>query len=260
MYPEHGATAPQSGYRQDIEMVVSDQRLELIERIDLFRGLPEQVREALAGRSRVHDIERSEFLFIAGQPAHSLYALVQGHVKVVREMSDGQEVILRLLQPGEIIGPATCCGEEVHSTSAITLSPATVLLTPANDVHRMAHDHPEFALALVHDIGERLREADDRIAELQAERAERRVARALLRLASKAGKRSEQGIEVRIPLSRQNLAEYSGTTLTTVSRILSSWDREGLIVAGRQRVTIINTRELALIAEDLRHHRAAPLR
>jgi CRP-like cAMP-binding protein len=81
------------------------------------------------------------------------------------------------------------------------------------------------------------------------ERVERRVARALLKLADHAGRKAPGGVEIDFPLSRQDLAEMTGTTLFTVSRLLSGWDEKGLIKAERQRVTVLSAEALQTIAE-----------
>ncbi len=96
-----------------------------------------------------------------------------------------------------------------------------------------------------------VQEMHARFRELATERVERRVARALLRLASQAGRRLADGVLIDLPLSRQEIAEMTGTTLFTVSRLLSEWERRGMIDAGRERVVIRNPHELVLIAEDI---------
>lgn len=85
----------------------------------------------------------------------------------------------------------------------------------------------------------------------QGNRTERRVAHALLRLVRQAGRRVEGGVEVDFPLSRQDIAAMTGTTLHTVSRILSGWETRGIVESGRQPVTIRQPHALVAIAEDL---------
>ncbi|HET8524865.1 MAG TPA: Crp/Fnr family transcriptional regulator, partial [Thermomicrobiales bacterium] len=103
----------------------------------------------------------------------------------------------------------------------------------------------------IQELAKRLREAEHRISELQAERVERRIARTLLRLASKSGIRTAEGVEITLPLSRQHLAELAGATLSTVSRVLSGWDRQGVIHARREKIIIAHPHQLVAIAEDL---------
>jgi cAMP-binding proteins - catabolite gene activator and regulatory subunit of cAMP-dependent protein kinases len=83
------------------------------------------------------------------------------------------------------------------------------------------------------------------------ERVERRVARALLRLVQEAGRRVDAGVEIDFPVSRQDIAEMTGTTLYTVSRLLSSWEERGIVRSGRQRIILTTPHALVALAEDL---------
>jgi len=94
-----------------------------------------------------------------------------------------------------------------------------------------------------------IQEMQERYRELATEKVERRIARVLLRLASQMGIKNEGGIE--LSFTRQDLAEMSGTTLYTVSRTLSDWERQGLVEAGRERVLIRNPHGVVSIAEEL---------
>jgi CRP-like cAMP-binding protein len=84
---------------------------------------------------------------------------------------------------------------------------------------------------------------------MSTEQVERRVAHALLRLAKQAGRRVEEGVEIDFPISRQDVAEMTGTTLHTVSRILSAWEQQGFVASGRQRITLREPHKLLTIAE-----------
>jgi CRP-like cAMP-binding protein len=103
-----------------------------------------------------------------------------------------------------------------------------------------------------------VRDFQDRVRELSTERVERRIARALIRLVRQAGKKVQEGVLIDLPLSRQDLAEMSGTTLFTVSRTLSQWESKGLIQSGRERVVVRNPHGLVSIAEDLPPGQVAP--
>ncbi len=228
-----------------------EERQRFLARVRLFSDLSEATRAAVAARCRVQRVRRGEIVFVEGEPADAVNLLGAGKVKIVRETEEGREVILRLIQPGEIFGGVGGWGEERYPATAVALEDAVVLRVPARDFRGLIASHPDFALAVVRELGLRLREAEARIRELQTERVERRIARTLLRLAGKTGVRTERGIEIGLPLSRQDLAELSGATLSTVSRTLSAWDREGIVVAGRERVTLLAPHRLVAIAEDL---------
>ena len=89
---------------------------------------------------------------------------------------------------------------------------------------------------------------------MSSEQVEQRIAHAILRLIKQAGRKTAEGVEIDFPISRQDLAEMTGTTLHTVSRLLSSWDweDEGLVRGGRQKVTVTDPHGLMLIAESRR--------
>jgi len=99
-------------------------------------------------------------------------------------------------------------------------------------------------------VGSRLQETHTRVVEMSTQQVERRVAHALLRLVQQAGRKVEAGIEIDFPISRQDIAEMTGTTLHTVSRILSAWESDGLVEGGRQRIVLRDPHRLFQLAGE----------
>jgi len=99
-------------------------------------------------------------------------------------------------------------------------------------------------------LGARLQDSQTRILEMSTQQVEKRVAHAILRLANQAGRKTETGILIDFPISRQDIAEMTGTTLHTVSRILSAWEEKGLVESGRQRITVCDPHGLVMLAEE----------
>jgi CRP-like cAMP-binding protein len=219
--------------------------------VPLFGGLAPDMVRSVAHRFSVKIVERGGFVFLEGDRATSLNVLAEGRVKVIRETDEGREVILRQIDPGEIFGGAGGWGSATYPASARAQEHSIVLRLPAERFTALIREQPDFAMAVVSELGRRLREAEARIRDLQSERVERRLARALLRLANKTGTRRPEGIELGVPLTRQDLAELAGTTLSTASRTLSAWDQQGIIASARERVTILRPHALVAIAEDL---------
>ena len=259
MDAEHAEHAEQAGQAKRVSKDVgtgggtwnADARTAFLRGVRLFRGMDDATLAAAAGRFRVRHFADGEFVFLAGMRAGSVNLLGSGRVKVVRETEEGREVILRFIQPGDLFGGAGGWGEAEYPASAVAQGQTVVLQLPAREFDALVAESPAFARAVIGELGRRLREAENRIRELQTERAEQRIARALLRLANKTGVKTAAGIEIGVRLSRQDLAELSGTTLSTASRTLSAWDRQGVIVAGRERVTIARPHALVAIAEEL---------
>jgi hypothetical protein len=96
----------------------------------------------------------------------------------------------------------------------------------------------------------RLQETHTRVIEISTEQVERRIAHALLRLANQAGRKVEGGVKIDFPISRQDIAEMTGTTLHTVSRTLSLWEQQGLVGSARQSVVLKDPHRLFVLAEQ----------
>jgi CRP-like cAMP-binding protein len=236
---------PEEGTGSTIEDV------EILARCPVFQGLaPEELRHIRAS-ARPKELRRGEVLFSQGDPAKYAYVVESGQMRLVQVLSDGREVIYRILTPGEFFGGIASLGEARYPVSAEALEDSVVLGWSGEAMRRLLLRHPRVALNLLRLQARRIEELQERVQELSSERVERRVARAVLRLARQAGRRTEEGILVDLPLRREDLASLTGTTLFTTSRILSQWERQGIVSAGRQRLVIRIPHALVEIAEDL---------
>ena len=99
-------------------------------------------------------------------------------------------------------------------------------------------------------VGSRLQESHTRVVEMSTQQVEQRVAHALLRLAKQSGRKVDHGVEIDFPISRQDIAQMTGTTLHTVSRILSGWEQAGLVESGRQRIVLREPHKIFVLAEQ----------
>ncbi|MCO5175380.1 MAG: Crp/Fnr family transcriptional regulator [Thermomicrobiales bacterium] len=227
-----------------------ERRADLLSWVRPFSQLDRDVLNSVASQCRVRSFQKGEIIFVEGQPAGAIYVLADGEVRVVRETDDAREVILRLIRPGELFGGAGGWGASHYPATTIASARSDVLALAATEFSRLIEEHPAFATGLIRELSMRLREAESRIQELQTERVERRIARMLMRLANRTGRRIEQGIEIDATLSRQAIADLCGTTLSTASRILASWDQRGILISAREHVVIVRTHELVAIADD----------
>ena len=217
----------------------------------VFAGLGGEAREAVAALFTPRHFPRDTALLLEGDPAEVYYLLAEGQVKVVQTSAEGFEVILHLLGPGDLLGALPNFNEGTYPASAIALTEVVAYAVSPADFEAILERHPSVALHLLHFAASRLRASHARLRELATERVERRIARTLSRLAAQIGERTKRGIVLRAPLSRQDLAELTGTTLFTVSRTLKEWERRGILIAGREQVILLNTHALVAIGEDL---------
>jgi len=223
----------------------------LVARSRLFQGLSHAELQAALQAAHRRQVDEESFFFQQGDPASLLYILVQGQVRLLQVTPEGQQILLNFAGPGEMFGAIAMLGDTIYPVSAQAVAACQALGWDGQTMAQLMERWPRLAMNALHLPAERIQELQQRFRELATERVERRVARALLRLAGQTGRRVEGGVLVDLPLSRQDLAEMTGTTLYSVSRIFSTWEQQGLIEAGRERVLIRAPHRLVAIAEDL---------
>ena len=214
-----------------------DQRpdLEILEKAELFRGTPAAVLAEIQTLSFRKRLGEGEVLVRQGDPATTLHIVASGRLRVTQTTSDGQQVIIRYLGPGDVAGYAALSGGETHPGTVTAVDDCLLLGWNAAAMKRIMMAHPIIAMNAVTILGARYHEIQMRLRERSTENVERRIAHALLRLVRQAGRRVEGGVEIDFPISRQDIAEMTGTTLHTVSRTLSAWESRGIVASGRQR-------------------------
>jgi CRP-like cAMP-binding protein len=229
-----------------------DQRpdLEILEKAELFRGTPAAVLAEIQTSSFRKRLGDGEVLVRQGDPATTLHIVASGRLRVTQTTSDGQQVIIRYLGPGDVAGYAALSGGETHPGTVTAVDECLLLGWNAAAMKRIMMAYPIIAMNAVTILGARYHEIQMRLRERSTENVERRIAHTVLRLAQQAGRRTPRGVEIAFPLSRQDLAEMAGTTLHTVSRTLSSWEDQGIIDSGRRRVVVCKAQMLSAIANE----------
>lgn len=223
----------------------------LLRGMPLFAGLGADALADAVGLARPRRHPRGTAIFTQGEPAAAGHALIDGRVKIVQTGPDGQQVVMRFIGPGEMFGTLAIFTDGLYPADAVAVADCVELSWPAAAMTELMDRHPAIARNALSIVGGRLRELQNRLREVATERVERRIAHALLRLVRQAGRRVEAGVEIDFPLSRQDVAEMTGTTLHTVSRTLSAWESQGIVESGRQQVVIRKPHALVAIAEDL---------
>ena len=223
---------------------------ELIAKVPLFAGLDGDALADVLAHARVREVAAGGFYFREQEPADRVYLLTQGRLKITQLTPEGHQVIHMLLSAGEPFGGVAALGEGTYPVTAEAVDDCAALSWDSKTMEGLMQQYPAIATNTARFLAKRFHELQVLHRQLMTERVERRVARAVLKLAAEAGRAVELGVEIDFPLSRQDLAEMTGTTLFTVSRLLSGWHEQGLISAGRQRVTILQPKRLLAIAED----------
>ncbi|MBX6329636.1 MAG: Crp/Fnr family transcriptional regulator [Pseudolabrys sp.] len=221
----------------------------LISKLPLFADLEPGELDALLQEARSVRYPKNAHVFQQGDEARSFFVLLHGYVRAEKTTPNGQKIVVRYVSAGEVFGVAEAIGLKHYPATAIAIVESVALAWPSQAWARLVARHPKLAMNTLQTVGSRLQDAHTRMIEMSTEQVESRVAHALLRLARQAGRRVEEGVEIDFPISRQDVAEMTGTTLYTVSRILSAWEQQGVVASGRQRITLRKPHKLLTIAE-----------
>lgn len=223
----------------------------IIASMGLFKGLEREALADVVRRARARRVAKGTRIFSQGDEALTCYALLDGRVKIVQSGPGGEHLVVRFINPGEMFGTLAVYTGGGYPADADAVTDCVEISWPSSVMTELMLRYPRIGLNMIAIIGRRLREVQNRLREAASERVERRIARALLRLLHHGGRRTDAGVEIDFPLSRQDLAEMTGTTLHTVSRTLSAWEERELVELGRQKVIIRQPHALVAIAEDL---------
>ena len=230
----------------------SDERsasdLDSLRSIPLFAALSDAELAADRALFRKRAVAKGAFLFMEGDPPERFTILLKGRVKLVRT-SEGKDIILRLVEPGDWFGGVAAFGRRNHPYSAQALAPSVVMEIPGKDFAGLMARYPRVAQQVMEELVEQLIEAHEMMRRLALEPVEPRLAYTLLQLAARSGSPHRNGVALTTPLTRQNLAELAGTTVETAIRVLSKWKRAGLVREEAGRIVIADRAQLEAVAE-----------
>ncbi|MBB4198017.1 CRP-like cAMP-binding protein [Rhodoblastus sphagnicola] len=214
-----------------------------------FAGLDAAALDDVLSHALPCRLPKGEAAFRQGEPAEKFFLLLHGRLRVTRLNAQGQQILVRFVNPDDLFGVAMAIQSPVYPGTAEAAVDSLALAWPNSAWAGMIARHPTLAVNTMRALGARLQDSQQRILDLSTQKVEQRIAGAVLRLARQAGRPSEAGVKIDFPLSRQDLAEMTASTLYTVSRTLSAWEAFGLVEAGRQSLTVRDAPGLQAIAD-----------
>lgn len=218
-------------------------------RLPHFRDLVRPGREALARAGTLRDYRRDDQVLTEGQSSDSLFLVLRGRLKMSRATPVGRNVILALFGPGEVFGAVAALSTHVADASVTAIEDCQCLELSAETVLELFSAHPELVRSLLPLLTRQLVECKNCLVELTGYRVEIRFAHLFLRLGERLGRPQPQGILLPLDLSRQELADMTGTTIETCIRLMSRWRTEGIVETSSQGFLIRDTQALAMLAE-----------
>ena len=220
----------------------------LLPSMAIFGKLDPEDRARLAPHTRVRRYRRGEQIFAEGSPSDRFYAIASGRVKVFKTRPSGQDVILEIFGAGDPLGAVAVYEGWPFPASAVALEETTCVCIDRAAFFGLLEHRPAFARALLLGLTHRLVELTNRLAELSGSKVEPRFARLFLKLAGEAGRPGDGGTVIAMALSRQELADLTGTTIETAIRIMSRWGKERIVLTEKGGFVVMDPDALEVLA------------
>lgn len=216
----------------------------------LFSDVSPADCSAITATAREKRYARRQTIFSEGDPVEQVVLLLSGCVKITQLGLSGNEVILRLNGPGEIAGAFRLCANCQHCSTAQTVQPCVALVWDSTTFEKLLERYPAFRRNIVRALEERLQEMEQRFREVSTEKVGSRLSSELIRLSKRLGRAVNGNGNREISLSRAELAQLTGTTLFTVSRLLCRWQTLGIVSIRREAVQVRDFAALTQLAQS----------
>jgi len=208
----------------------------------VFDGLTDDERQRWLAQGTAVSCTRGQTLARQGEPARAFYILESGFLKLMQLTAEGTELIMRFVVPGEPFGGVVALSDAPYPVTAVAVQPSVVRTWPRDAVAQLLVATPQVRVNIMREMATHMTEALTRVRELTTARVDVRLAHTLLRLGRQCGRHTPEGVLITQPLTRQEIADLTGTTLYTVSRTLTKWESMGLL-ASRKRLLLLRSLE-----------------
>ncbi|ACF13515.1 transcriptional regulator, Crp/Fnr family [Chloroherpeton thalassium ATCC 35110] len=214
---------------------------ELIQRlgeVSIFETLTDDELKSIIERSQLLSYKKDDVVLFESELGNALYIILDGFVKISRTNEDYKEVILAILAERDFFGEMSVLDGAVRSADAIAISKVHALKIAAEDFLDLLEKNPKISLALLREMVSRLRKTDHQIKSISLSDAIGKVASVILRLANDVGRQRRGRVEIDNFASQQEMANYAATSRETISRVLSMFERDGLIERDMNKIII----------------------
>ncbi len=232
----------------EVSQCTISQRLVILGRVPFFQDLSSTELEWVNSLFHQQDYMVDEVIYLSAEPAEQFFVVADGRVKLLRHSMAGKDILLDLLTSGEYFGAHSVHGSDVYPDTAQAQTDCCILVISREKFEQVLQQYPSVSLKMIEIMARRLISANERVHQLSAMPIEGRIASLLMILGEKFGEQREVGLLLQVPLSREDLAGMAGTTTETASRVMSQFQRIGLIKSGREWVALTNPEGLSEIA------------
>jgi CRP/FNR family transcriptional regulator, cyclic AMP receptor protein len=211
----------------------------------LFRGLSPDERKGLVAQARIRNFAAGDTIFLMGSSGDSMMAVLEGTVRVSVPSPEGKEIVLAILQPGELLGEIAVLDGKERTADARAMTACSLGILERRAVLTFLGRHPTSWLRFIEVLCKRLRLSDQQIAEMVFLDLPARLAKALLRMSSVASGRTS----TRIQLSQRELGNMVGSSRESINKCLREWQRKGFVRVDENEIIITKRAALKALSD-----------
>ncbi len=223
--------------------------LDIVRRIPRFSGVSRESQQWLAGHLSRRFYEKGQILFVEGDDSEWLYLVERGAVKVFRSLESGRELILGLFRGGDAVGEVAVIDGTAYPASASAQENSSLFVLRREQYLHFLKTVDGAAIALLRDLMLRMRTMQRRMEDLGGGGVEYRLGRVLQTFCTRAVD-ADGRLHAPVPLTRQDLADMVGARVETVIRIMSRWQKEGIIGTDKDGLWVRDRQTLETLARS----------
>ena len=226
---------------------LSQDKVSFLKRVTLFSQLEPRELAKLAEITAIKRLRDRETLVRKGEPGSQAYVIMKGRLRISSAGADGRETVLRIMDPGEVVGEIALLDGQPRSASMRALEPTELLVIQRRDLIPFLERHPKTAIKLLATLTGLVRSLSNQLEDRVFLGLPGRLAKKLLALADNYGKDTADGILIDMRMPQGELGEMVGTSRESVNKQLQAWRKQGLLRSEKLYITILDREAL----EDL---------
>lgn len=225
-----------------------DRRAMLAQHFLLAQLDDESLDSLLAVASERH-FTNNQVIFQKGDPGTSMMAVLDGRVRISAYSEDGREIILNMIEPGQLFGEISLLDGKERSADATAMGKTTLLVLDRRDFVPFLEQNPKIMIRLFDVLCDRVRQTSEMVESIAFLDFGARLAKLLLQMAENYGKENDQGLLINLRISQSDLGNLIASTRESVNRQLNAWVQEGIITLEQGRIVILDREMLQLTAQ-----------
>ncbi len=215
-----------------------DSAVQLLKKFPFFYTVSDVLLEKVGATGIQKSYAKDECIFNEGEKPKAMGLIIEGRIKVVKHSPEGKDVIVRVIDKGQIFGEVAVFDNKPYPASAIAMVDTKAFVIERYKLIELLNREPQIALDIISDLGRKLRDMLDTVRNIATEHVDKRIIFTLLKMYEASGNPV-------LKIKRQDIAEMCGTTVETTIRITRELEKDSLISTERGEITLLNTAALS---------------